>query len=214
MAPPTSQQHTSLAESGAVVAGNSEPLLGRICRTVESDRARARDAERISFGVRDSDGTPTKDSSSTASASRSKAPATIRTMPASARPSRSSAVVPPRRPERHGLQRRPHLAQHADARVGRGLRPHGHDDDVRDAPDELQSRGHGATGNDDQALSQLAFDHSVVDGQRRVDDDAATAGRPRDRRHDRAHATNSIPRACARPRSTRLSKRTFPSSST
>ncbi len=46
--------------------------------------------------------------------------------------------------QRDGRQRRPHLAQHAHAGVGGSLRPHGHDDDVRDAPNELESRKHGA----------------------------------------------------------------------
>ncbi len=59
-----------------------------------------------------------------------------------------------------GLQRRAHLAQHAHAGVGGSLRPHGHDDDVRDAPDEFEPRGHGAAGSDGEALSQLAVDHS------------------------------------------------------
>ena len=54
-----------------------------------------------------------------------------------------------------------------------GLRPHGHDDDVRDAADEFEPRGPGATGGDGQALSQLAVDHSVVHRQRGV----AVAGR-------------------------------------
>ena len=47
--------------------------------------------------------------------------------------------------QRDGLQRRAHLAQHADAGVGGSLRPHGHDDDVRDAPDEFEPRRPGAT---------------------------------------------------------------------
>ena len=52
--------------------------------------------------------------------------------------------------------------------VGGRLRPHGHDDDVRDAADEFEPRGPGATGSDGQALSQLAVDHPVVHRQRGV----------------------------------------------
>ena len=89
--------------------------------------------------------------------------------------------------ERYGRQRRAHVAQHADAGMGGGLRPPGHDDDVRDAADERESGGHGTAGDDGEALSQLAVDYFVVHGQRRVDDDVSAAGPARHRRHDRAH---------------------------
>ena len=79
--------------------------------------------------------------------------------------SRPAAVVPIGGPEGYGWQCRAHFAQHADAGVGGGLRPHGHDDDVRDAADEFQPGRHGAVGGDGEALSQLAVDHFVVDGQ-------------------------------------------------
>ena len=46
--------------------------------------------------------------------------------------------------ERYGRQRRAHVAQHAYAGVGGSLRPPGHDDDVRNAADEFESRRHGA----------------------------------------------------------------------
>ena len=62
-----------------------------------------------------------------------------------------------------GWQCGAHLAQHADAGVGGSVRSHGHDDDVRNAPDEFESRRAGAAGNDGEALSQLAFDHPLVD---------------------------------------------------
>ena len=55
---------------------------------------------------------------------------------------------------------------HADAGVGGCVRPHGHDDDVRDAADEFEPGGTGATGSDGEALSQFAVDHSLVDRQR------------------------------------------------
>ena len=93
-------------------------------------------------------------------------------------------MVPAGYLERHGRQCRSHLAQHAYARVGGSLRPTGHDDDVRNALDEFESGRHGATGDDDQAIPQLALHHFVVHGERRVDDDAAAPGRARDRRHD------------------------------
>ena len=48
------------------------------------------------------------------------------------------------------------------------LRPHGPDDDVRDAPDELEPRRHGATRRHGQALSQLAVGHLLVHRQRGV----------------------------------------------
>ena len=54
------------------------------------------------------------------------------------------AVVPSRRSPPDGLQRCPHLPQHAHSHLGRRLRPHGHDDDVRDPPDEFKPRRPGA----------------------------------------------------------------------
>ena len=57
------------------------------------------------------------------------------------RTTRSPAMVPACRAARDGRQRGAHFAQHAHAGVGRRLRSHGHDDDVRDAADEFQPRG-------------------------------------------------------------------------
>ena len=74
--------------------------------------------------------------------------------------------------------------------------------------------GHGATGSDGKALPQFAVDYFVVDGQRRVDDDVPAAGTARGRGHDGANATNSIRRGCARPRSIPRSRRIFRKCST
>ena len=147
--------------------------------------------------------TPTRDSSSTASPLKIQGTCNHQDHAGvGAALARPAAVVPAGRAARDGLQCRAHLAQHADAGVGGGLRPHGHDDDVRDAADELQPRGPGATGSDGQALSQLAVDHSVVDRQRGVAF-AGRDGRSRARRSPRpwcGAATNWIPRAWFRRR--------------
>ena len=75
-------------------------------------------------------------------------------------------------------------------------------------------RGHGATGDDGEALSQFAVDHFVVHGQRRVDDDVAAPGRARDRRHDCANSrTRSHALVHCRGQYAR-SRRTSPSNST
>ena len=55
-----------------------------------------------------------------------------------------AAVVPAGGAAGDGRQCGAHFAQYADAGVGGGVRSHGHDDDVRDAADEFESRGDGA----------------------------------------------------------------------
>ena len=146
------------------------PNLYSAIVTVESGGKAARRRARHALACATSRSMPTRDSFSMANRSRSRAPAIIRITPAWARrcPTACSGIRLARA-ERDGRQRRAHFAQHADAGVGGGLRPHGHDDDVRDAADELEPGRHGAAGGDGEALSQLAVDHSVVDGQRGVD---------------------------------------------
>ncbi len=175
----------TIAESRAVVAGDAESLFGggdgRIRRQVPRRRADQLRRAHLKLG-RGQGILPQRQIGQDQRHLQSSRPRRRRC--GAARP---TAVVPARRVERHGRQCRAHFAQHADAGVGGGLRSHGHDDDVRDAPDEFESRRHGATGSDGKALSQFAVDHFVVDGQRRVDDDVPAAGPARDRRHDRAH---------------------------
>ena len=144
-----------------------EPNLYSAIVTVEAG-GKARDAERVSFGVRtakfDCRQGLLPEWQDRQDSGHLQSPGPCRCGRGSAG---CAAVVPACRAARDGRQRRAHFAQHADARMGGSLRSHGHDDDVRDAADEFQPRGHGATGNDGEALSQFAVDHPVVDRQRR-----------------------------------------------
>ncbi len=90
------------------------------------------------------------------------------------------------------MQCRTHFAQHADAGVGGRLRPHGLDDDVRDAADEFESGRIGAARNHDQALSQFAVYHYVVDWQRGV---APAERHGRAGRKDCRNHGSALPRA-------------------
>ena len=85
-----------------------------------------------------------------------------------------------------------------------GLRPHGHDDDVRDAADELEPRGHGAARDHDQALPQLAVHHSLVDRQRGV---APAERHGRAGRKDRRDHGAALPRARPHARGLRRGER-------
>ena len=120
------------------------PNLYSAIVTVKSD-GKARDAERVSFGVR----TAVFDAGQGLLPQRQAAQDSGHLQPPGSRrrgrgAARPPAGVPARRAAGDGLQRRAHLAQHAHAGVGGSLRPHGHDDDVRDAPDEFQPRRPGA----------------------------------------------------------------------
>ncbi len=115
------------------------PNLYQAIVTVEAG-GKTRDAERVSFGIRTAKFTRRQRIPAERQARKDhghlQPPGPRRRWRGS---SRCVAVVPPRRAARDGRQRCPHVAQHADAGVGGSLRPHGHDDDVRDAPDELES---------------------------------------------------------------------------
>jgi beta-galactosidase len=89
---------------------------------------------------------------------------------------RSPAIFSHGRAQVDGLKRSAHLAQHAYSRVGTGLRPHGHDDAVRDPHHERCAGSNQGADADDQTLPQLARHLLVVDGQRGVGTRAVADG--------------------------------------